>query len=106
MSRSVQKIPCRCCTDKGRSDSAYKKMWHQCLRSRERMRLSVLSLDDFDAYIPLLKDDVADIYESCKDDYVFFSSKHDIDRASESLSSLYRREKKLSARYRHRILGK
>jgi hypothetical protein len=105
MSRSVQKIPCRNCTDIRRSDRRYKKMWHQCLRSRERVRISVLSPDDFDAYVPLLKDDVANIYASCKDDYTLYFSKKYIDETAASFLCLSH-ENKVFDRLRHRILGK
>ncbi len=66
MSRSRRKTPIVGYTTCS-SERQDKKIWHQRWRARERTALNGTNLDNFDAYLPMLENQVSSIWDMGKD---------------------------------------
>lgn len=66
MSRSRRKNPIMGITT-CRSEKDDKKTWHQRWRARSRDSLASLLIDDLDAYLPILENQVSNIWQMGKD---------------------------------------
>ena len=58
-----------------RSEREDKKLWHQNWRSRERSRLAAASPEGLCAYLPLLENEVIDVWSMGKDGHRYCSFK-------------------------------
>ena len=72
MSRSRRKTPITGHTT-CRSERQDKKLWHQRWRTRERSTLASSSLEDLTAHLPVLENQVSNVWSMGKDGHSYWS---------------------------------
>jgi len=108
MSRSRRKTPifgiavCR-------SEKEDKKLWHQRLRARERTALSAASPEALIGYLPLLENQVSNVWAMGKDGHIYRPVKHQetaADRGASRRGATTKEIASLKQRFLHKWMAK
>lgn len=108
MSRSRRKTPIFGCTT-CKSERQDKKIWHKRWRAHERTALNSISVDDFEAHLPLLENQVSDVWDMGKDGRRYWSLRQQDSVAcqfSRHRGSTARECASLKQRLLHKWMGK
>lgn len=108
MSRSYRKNPIIGITT-CRSERQDKKIWHKRWRALERTGLAVTSSQDFDAYLPLLENEISNIWQMGKDGKQYWSLKSQTiiaERVSQNKGRTLKEKLSIKQRELHKSMGK
>jgi hypothetical protein len=108
MSRSHRRIPIFGITT-CRSERQDKTIWHKRLRARERTALNSTSPDGFEAYLPLLENQVSNVWSMGKDGRQYWSfpeQKQAAHQTSRRKGNTARECTALEQRLLHKWMGK
>lgn len=108
MSRSQRKNPIMGITT-CRSERQDKKIWHQRWRARLRTQLANTATEDLDAILPILENEVSNIWSMGKDGKQYFPLKNQhlvAERIVQNKNLPLKEKESLKQRFIHKSMGK